>query len=513
MTHPLLVPIGNWNPQLLREIRGRLRWRSVLATLAVVATIHIVILLAVWRSFLAGVESPWQSLFQAMMWLIAYGLYFAGGYSLVNDLTTEEQRGTLNFVRLSPRPSPTILLGKLLGVPLLYYLAIALFIPLHVLAGLLGGISWGLVVSFYVLLIAGGVFAFCLAILYALVSAAQSLVKTQPSTSSVSFAVITLIIFTPIFLSWNQAILWSHFSTLFPAAPNELPWFYFEVGLNPWIGHGFTLATLGIGTALVWSVIKRRLERPAATLMSKRQSYALVACLELLVVGFFIPGGEYASSFSEGPVFVLYGLNLVLFLVITFAVTPTRQALLDWRLYESQHTSLLSSLMWGERSPAPLAIAINLLIAAAVVVPCFLWAAIAGESLLPLIFVALGLSGQVLLYAVLSQRILASKVKNPFTWAIGTLALLLIVPPILLSILSQVVGSLATVLLWALWGFQAILLADSLSNQLSPAILIAAALIMLALQWSLVGLLAWHIQHFIRHMAGPRENPAIASAS
>ncbi len=509
MTNPLLLQIGNWNPQLLREIRGRLKPRSIFATVAVVVIAHGLIFLGIWQSFENGTPNPFKDLFWLMMWLIPYGLYFIGGYSLVNDLTTEEQRGTLNFVRLSPRPSPTILLGKLLGVPLLFYLAIALFVPLHLLSALIGGISLSFILSFYLMLIAEGIFIFCLAMLFALVGASQSVVKTQPATYSVTFAILTLMFFSPAVLFWNRAVLWSHFPSIQEyTEPPELQWFYFPVGQNVWVGHGFTLATLFVGMVLMWTVLKRRLKNPAATLISKRQSYALTACLELLIVGFFVPGIQ-DIDFSEGPVVALYVLNMVLFLVLIFALSPTRQALLDWRYYESPQIPHGATLMWGERSPAPAAIAINLLIVGVVVIPLLLWAATGRENLLSLLFVALGFSSQALCYAVLTQRILAAKVKNPWAWALGTLIIIIAVPLIVVSILSQSLGPVVTTFIWAVMGFQVILFAPEMVSQFNIAILILLSVATLAMQWIILGLLAWHLQHFLSRM-GSQEDRAIA---
>ena len=55
---------------------------------------------------------------------------------MINDLAKEEQRGTLNFIRLSPQTEQSILFGKMLGVPSLVYLFIILSIPLHLWSGI-----------------------------------------------------------------------------------------------------------------------------------------------------------------------------------------------------------------------------------------------------------------------------------------------------------------------------------------------------------------------------------------
>ncbi|RQH23304.1 hypothetical protein D5R40_27115 [Okeania hirsuta] len=53
-------------------------------------------------------------------------ILIGGVYMLVADLAKEKRLGTLNFIRLSPQSIQKILLGKLLGVPILIYLALVL---------------------------------------------------------------------------------------------------------------------------------------------------------------------------------------------------------------------------------------------------------------------------------------------------------------------------------------------------------------------------------------------------
>jgi len=40
-----LDKLGDWNPQLLREIKGRLSWRSVLLTMALVTIVQILLMM------------------------------------------------------------------------------------------------------------------------------------------------------------------------------------------------------------------------------------------------------------------------------------------------------------------------------------------------------------------------------------------------------------------------------------------------------------------------------------
>jgi ABC-type Na+ efflux pump permease subunit len=77
-----------------------------------------------------------------------FALIVIGTYLLISDLAHEERRGTLNFIRLSPQSPENILVGKLLGVPILLYLVAVLAVPLHLWAGLAAQISLMRILSF-----------------------------------------------------------------------------------------------------------------------------------------------------------------------------------------------------------------------------------------------------------------------------------------------------------------------------------------------------------------------------
>ncbi|NJO76497.1 MAG: hypothetical protein HC833_23770 [Leptolyngbyaceae cyanobacterium RM1_406_9] len=71
----------------------------------------------------------WRDIFITLNWGIILVMMLAGVYLLINDLDQEERRGTLNFIRLSPQRSRSLLTGKLLGVPVLLYLAVGAIAP------------------------------------------------------------------------------------------------------------------------------------------------------------------------------------------------------------------------------------------------------------------------------------------------------------------------------------------------------------------------------------------------
>ena len=159
----LLLSFSDWNPQFFREVKGRLKNRNLTLTVLSSFLLQFALLFYFWAALPAPKVTPssryctgkaiytywhdcvldaqgnvlvnwqiwWTDLFQALTWILPFILLIAGVYLLISDLAKEEQRGTLNFIRLSPQASQTILLGKLLGVPLLVYLGVLLAVPLH----------------------------------------------------------------------------------------------------------------------------------------------------------------------------------------------------------------------------------------------------------------------------------------------------------------------------------------------------------------------------------------------
>jgi hypothetical protein len=154
--------LGNWNPQLIRELKGRLKPRNlaIALTLSLVGQLLIVMTCFMSSNGSVVIDWPllWSDVFVHLSWFSTLALLGVGTYLLINDLAQEERRGTLNFLRLSPQSSQSILLGKLLGVPSLLYLAIVLAVPLHLWSGLAADIPLSLILSFYGVFVANCLF-------------------------------------------------------------------------------------------------------------------------------------------------------------------------------------------------------------------------------------------------------------------------------------------------------------------------------------------------------------------
>lgn len=135
MLERLLDKVGDWNPQLLRELKCRLTMPGItIATL-----ISLTAQLITWCIFrpILGLDnhnlSVWENTIEFLgrgMWL---GLAIGGIYLLAKDFDRELRTGTLDLVNLSPIPPLKIIFGKLLGVPVLIYWAAFLTIPFHLI--------------------------------------------------------------------------------------------------------------------------------------------------------------------------------------------------------------------------------------------------------------------------------------------------------------------------------------------------------------------------------------------
>ena len=240
----LINRIGAFNPQMLREFRGRLKPRSAMAAVGLSLLFQLLVLLSAQDSRVAGpLQIDLTEVVKTLSWTTPYVLFALGGYYIVDDLTQEARTGTLNFIRLSPRPVREILLGKLLGVPILPMLFVLALLPLHVFSALATGLSPLLLLSYYLVVSFGAITVFILALLVGLGSGVAKLAQ-QRGVSAIAFAGLMLIALTPIFMVWNTQFTWQTVPTgenLFRAWEGPLEWLYLDFASNPWFSHLFVL--------------------------------------------------------------------------------------------------------------------------------------------------------------------------------------------------------------------------------------------------------------------------------
>jgi hypothetical protein len=464
----LLLPLIDWNPQFFREVKGRFKPKNIGIAIAGSLAAQTALLLFMWMALPSLVKDNshryclssgsyyerlcildpsgnliinwqlwWFDLFAILSWTLPFLLLVGGVYQLIADLAKEERRGTLNFLRLSPQTSQSILIGKLLGVPLVLWLAAIVAVPLHLWSASTAGISAPAVFSIYCVTLMACGFFYTGAVLYALMGKAQAWFGSGVAWFSYS-----------ILLSIWQ-VNHSSESTLYPG-PRQ--WYLLPINQNLLWSVLFAGMIFGLGSLAFWQAINRRFRNPNLTLISKRQSYFMTLGFGLFLLGLVIRIPEGDELFQPIPELIgLTIVNTVWFLALMAALTPQRQTLLDWARYrqarsfqhQSWQRSLLRDLIGGEKSPALVAIALNLLISITVLTPWIIsWGNVKYKFLafLGLLFSSLFL----LICAMLMQSTMMIKSQKRIISLTILLGIPVVILPLFLSILRPGLNSSQT---------------------------------------------------------------------
>jgi hypothetical protein len=132
--------IGDWNPQLLRELKSRVSWRSVLLAVLLSIGLQALVIINKFNKILPNINDRHQSYCKAftgqkcavdvmgnpvISWptwwgdvsvdisrSMFVGLLVVGVYALASNFRQEKKRGTLNFLRLSPQKARSVILGN-----------------------------------------------------------------------------------------------------------------------------------------------------------------------------------------------------------------------------------------------------------------------------------------------------------------------------------------------------------------------------------------------------------------
>jgi len=422
----LLNLIGDWNPQLFRELKGRFTRRNL--AIAVGASLFTQLLMLL--SYLGSLPDPlethyrhsryctgnfeeysatreclrsspagdffvnWQlwnfDLFMALS-IVGIGILLIIGSHLINaDLTKEEHRGTLGFVRLSPQPAQKIILGKILGVPSLIYVGIALALPLHLFVGLQAHIAvpWIAMVDFVA--IAACFTCFSVAALwsfigreffggfqawlysgglgfYLMIMTMLSLGNDLPSNSpfdwlrmvypgNVFYYLVEQNSLADEWLDYFSPSNW--FTTQFYGST------HWTAGL---LGLGFVLGHYAFISFIAWRGISRRFYNPNTTVISKTTGYGIAIITSILTTGFTTVGDRPYQIFSNFEALQVF--NFVVIIGLALLMTPPRQQVQDWMRFRHQGKfarRLWADLLWGDRSPAIVALGVMIISSASI---------------------------------------------------------------------------------------------------------------------------------------------------
>ena len=247
------------------------------------------------------------------------------------------------------------------------------------------------------------------------------------------FSDITNYLFPNLFRSYKD-------SSISPI--RQLQFFYLPIGKNLFTLVGFHLVNYGICSYGIWQAMKRCFRNADSTILSKGQSYLFIAFTQVMFLGLTIPGVD--DKYDLGMIVLIALFNFALVLALTIVLSPQRQTIQDWSRYRHQNhpdKSVLKDLVFGEKSPAIVAIAINLLIATT---PIMIWILVSSPSFYNggvdkskvLLAMVLALS-LMLMYATIAQLMLLMKNPKRYVWTVGTIGVAMFLPSIILSVLGM----------------------------------------------------------------------------
>ncbi len=395
--------------------------------------------------------SWWLEIFVFLSIFSAIALLVAGTYLLVGDLDKEERRGTLNFIRLSPQSATTIFLGKILGVPILIYLAAILALPLHIYSGLAAQIPLHHILCFDIAMVVSCALFYSGAMLFGLTTswlggfqpwlasaAVLGFIATAFNVPAVGNAADLLVFMSPaaVLKQVISQVVDSPYSSVDWLVRDfaRMEWFHLAIGKNIVSCTGLSFLVCAVAAYWMWQGWQRRFPNPTSTVLSKKQSYLLVICYQSIILGFALQSSPYSL---DGIAF-LWIPNLMVFLALIAALTPERQALYDWARYRRQIVPSsqklwrrypILDLIWSEKSPAPVAMAINLLTSTLILIP---WILLTSKAFVCMILFV----NFILIYAAVTQLLMFTKSRNQQVWAVCTIGGLLFLPPIILSMLG-----------------------------------------------------------------------------
>ncbi|MDH6076755.1 hypothetical protein NWP16_02520 [Chrysosporum ovalisporum FSS-45] len=475
------------NPQFVREIKGRLKITNLFLSISVSVLGQLIFLLIFQGKlppsdvtlpyghlYCTGQSSEcvlndydnviinwqlwYQDAFHGLSLLGIFVILVVGTYLIINDLATEKMRNTLNFIRLSPQTPQSILFGKILGVPILLYVLILLAIPLHLWLGLQAKIPLNQIFIFYVIVIFSTFSYYSGALLFGLIASWlggfqswlgsgfllvflaytwQGLKDIRLFDGFVFLKLITPIYFIPEFSASSQ----------FPG----FRWFQLPLG-NSFVNTSvLSLLVYLIGIYFIWQSLERCYLDSNATMLSKGQSYLLTTIFAIITLGCFnwhdsVDKVENIKDYLFSAMFLYFWL----FLYLIASLTQNRQTLQDWaryqHIYRAKHPAkqnLIKDLIWGEKSPGVLAIAINGLIAVCSLSTLLLMPVVPVSYDKLYGFAALIFAfSLVVIYGALAQLLLFMKNPRRLLWANSIVGAVIFLPPIVSLMLFYNSGNL-----------------------------------------------------------------------
>ncbi len=342
------------NPLLILYVRSDLRMARAAMAAAITLIVCVLIAMGCWS---ADKGHARDFLGDFYTWLLGSQFVLLGVWSVATcgqSVARERELKTFDFLKITRLTPAEIMVGKLLGAPIVAYFIVACTLPLSLVAGLAGGIRPVAVLGSMVLLVAFNLF-------YSLAALLLSMLVEKNSSGAV---ILSGLIATYFFM---KAFAGSPFKGF--AAISVVPALFSLHGFQDWVGY--TSPTI-FGRSVPWAILSlvlyallgawlvlmivRNLKRdiPQIQLLSRWQGVGLVAFWNLLFYAFLdthsiqlhpVPVHIYhAYYFASEIASYAVGWNaLFLFVIGVAALNPPEKLKIWWRKWKAGEGSYFSS--------------------------------------------------------------------------------------------------------------------------------------------------------------------------
>ncbi len=338
-----MIPLWE-NPEFIRNCRAQLRPRRLALAGSIVAALSLVVGYALSQANSTG----WGSAYLvAVLYAQILTLYIGGGVACSRAISQEREQNTFDYQRVTQLSSLEIAFGKLFGAPAISYFATFCMFPAAVVGHVAAEIPIGRLLIAYVLIFAGAIAIHSVTLLVSLCTT-----KTAGGISAV-WGVGLIFVFFLISSVSQASRMFLELGSLGPNVAVEFAlhgsW-HVEAPTAPIMGHaypgsGWTDVFFGIPlhhmpvllvlylTFAAWCLLPlaRNLKRDPALLelLSPAQSVGLLAYINLILVGFYIPNGPSIPSwrpYGEQFVFSFFLMvNLALLYCLGLALLRNRE--------------------------------------------------------------------------------------------------------------------------------------------------------------------------------------------
>ncbi|MEK7310131.1 MAG: ABC transporter permease, partial [Planctomycetota bacterium] len=337
------------NPEILRNLRYRLRPKTIILSILIVNVLFISIgILALLSKYTVRVED-WRNLFLVYAWF-AIIINFAYAVALTTtSIVGEKDKKTYDYLFMTPLSDRAIAIGKLIGSTVNMWLILATMLPYLAISGMLGLVDTTRLMLFFPVLILGALFSASLGLLISV-----SINKMASGFAGVFILIIIGSFSVALSQSYSEFIrclgLLSPFTSLLDI---QSRYHRYNKDIISFFGIDITAGWLTIFlfiwlTYWIMKAVSRRVRNLQGVFLTQIETLIFFIVFEIFMVGCQWEYLHYNRYFNES--FAVYLItNGVLLIILSLGLTLSRE---NYFSYIRNRLSNQPYKLLGKQNPA-----------------------------------------------------------------------------------------------------------------------------------------------------------------